>query len=543
MPWERLPAHRCSLCRWSAAAVGERCPALHAGAGATNAGVLLPGAVEGKCVFTCIWKMHRPPRTFEEFLRSQKLNDWPRFPYLPDADVHPLIAALRNDYSLENITKYLYDNAPLSNEYLSNLEERVEECKTKVQEQAKKIHLECSEEEKGQSLLEQAVEPPASASNDFLMMKKKKTTEVEFDAGAMQRSRYKRAENYKFPGFQSLHLTDLPYQLEAFHLWDSVLKVQTFKPGLNLKVLKKLFLSEASVALLQDCFWWWFLQKYKPDQGQQDCLFDRISDSFVALLMSTPNYIKDPFFQMYPDCLSQAIYLTFREAFPNSRFGDEFKDELIDLIFQWIRGFKPQKFAWKKWNLWCLEKPGKHITRRDSVAVSMLSFTPWETSKSLRFQFASDKYSDLKDKTVPTKQSHYAGDGPEFQRSLFNLGGQSPLVLYYLKVHGIPNTLGKSRLYKITHTEICKEPAVSPTYQDVIVESQKFTKKLHDDFLDFEHRCTEELTEIEEQREKVNRRFLRLLAKVNKNPNELQLRTQALIQKLEGYSSLHQNPH
>ncbi|XP_015267264.1 PREDICTED: protein FAM227B, partial [Gekko japonicus] len=264
--------------------------------------------------------MQEPPRSFEEFLHSCNLDEWPRFPYGPEVDVRPLIATLRNDYSLDNIAKYLYDNVPLSTEKLSNLEEKVEECKIKVHEHAKKIvHLEGSEEGKEQYFLEQAVEPSAAVSKDFLVMTKKKK------------------KNYKFPGFQSHHLTDLPCQLEAAQLWDSVLKVQTFKHGLNLKVLKKLFLSEASIALLQDCFWWWFLQKFKPDQGEQDHLFDRISDSFVALLLSTPNYIKDPFFQMYPDCLSQAIYLTFYEAFPNSHFGDEFKDELMDLIFQWIR--------------------------------------------------------------------------------------------------------------------------------------------------------------------------------------------------------------
>uniref|UniRef100_A0ACB8E651 Uncharacterized protein n=1 Tax=Sphaerodactylus townsendi TaxID=933632 RepID=A0ACB8E651_9SAUR len=85
---------------------------------------------------------------------------------------------------------------------------------------------------------------------------------------------------------------------------------------------------------------------------------------------------------MYPDCLSQAIYLTFCEAFPKSHFGDMFKDELMDLIFQWIRGFKPQKFAWKKWNLLCSEKPANHVTRKESVAPSFLSLSPKGGSKS-----------------------------------------------------------------------------------------------------------------------------------------------------------------
>ncbi|XP_060115953.1 protein FAM227B [Heteronotia binoei] len=460
--------------------------------------------------------MQGPPRTFEEFLHSHNLDDWPRFPYVPEVDVRPVIISLRNDYSLDKITKYLYDNVPLITENLSNLEEKVKECKIRVHEHAKKIvDLECSEEEKSQSFLKQGVEPSAG----FLGTKKKK----------------KKVKNCKFPGFQSRHLTDLPCQLEAVQLWDLVLKVQTFKQGLNVKVLKKLFLSEASIALLQDCFWWWFLQKFKPDQGEQDHLFDRISDSFVALLLSTPNYIKDPFFQIYPDCLSQAIYVTFCEAFPKSRFGDEFKDELMDLIFQWMRGFKPQKFAWKKWKLGCLEKPKTHTTRRDSIRLSVVSLLPKEMPKTLRFQIGSNE-EVKKPAPQPQKESHYIGDGPDFHRSLFNLGGQSPLVLYYLKMHGISNTLENSRLYKITHTEICKVPPASPTYQDVIEKSKKFSKKLHDEFIDFEHSCIEELTEMEEQRKKVNQKFKRLLVKLSKNPNELRLRTQALIQKLENPS-------
>lgn len=76
---------------------------------------------------------------------------------MPELDVRPLIATLRNDYSLDKITKYLYDHVPLSTAHLSILEEKVEECKIKVHEHAKNAHLECSEEEKDQSFLEQGI--------------------------------------------------------------------------------------------------------------------------------------------------------------------------------------------------------------------------------------------------------------------------------------------------------------------------------------------------------------------------------------------------
>uniref|UniRef100_A0ACB8E5R4 Uncharacterized protein n=1 Tax=Sphaerodactylus townsendi TaxID=933632 RepID=A0ACB8E5R4_9SAUR len=72
----------------------------------------------------------------------------------------------------------------------------------------------------------------------------------------------------------------------------------------------------------------------------------------------------------------------------------------------------------------------------------------------------------------------------------------------------------------------------SPTYQDVIERSQKFTKNLRDEFLDCHHSYNDELAELEEQRKKVDRKFRSLLAKVSKNPHELRLRTQALVQEL-----------
>lgn len=57
---------------------------------------------------------------------------------------------------------------------------------------------------------------------------------------------------------------------------------------------------------------------------------------FVALL-DTVLFL---FWQMYPDRLSQILYFTFCEAFPEclSRFDDDFMDILVDLIFQWISG-------------------------------------------------------------------------------------------------------------------------------------------------------------------------------------------------------------
>ncbi|KAJ7311027.1 hypothetical protein JRQ81_006623, partial [Phrynocephalus forsythii] len=310
----------------------------------------------------------QPPRTFEEFLLFHNLDDWPRFPYMPEMDARPLVTQFKKDYPVDTIVKYLYDKAPLATDTISHLENRIDECKIKAHEHAKHIF---SLESKNSVVDDQRVpildQGETSASEAQEVRRKKK---IKIAAEAVPDSNCKTVENFRFPGFKLRNLTKLPNHLEPAQLWDSVLKTQAIR-GANVKILKKLFISEASLAILQDCFWWWFLHKFKPDQKEQNHFFDRISDSFVALLLSTPSYIKDPFFQMYPDCLSQAIYITFCEAFPESwsRFDDQFKDELMDLVFQWIRGFKPRKFAWKEWNLGCLGK----TVRKDSFHASSSS--------------------------------------------------------------------------------------------------------------------------------------------------------------------------
>lgn len=55
-------------------------------------------------------------------------------------------------------------------------------------------------------------------------------------------------------------------------------------------------------------------------------------------------------------------------------------------------------------------------------------------------------------------QSHYSSSGPEFKRVLFNFGGQSPLILYYLRMHELAGISKASRQVKIKLTEILKEP-------------------------------------------------------------------------------------
>ncbi|XP_070809798.1 protein FAM227B [Pituophis catenifer annectens] len=493
------------------------------------------------------------PGTFDEFLAFFNLDDWPRVPYLLDENPYPLVSRIKNDYSVDTVARYLYDNAPMPYEIISRLEKRIDECKLQVQEHAK--HIFTLESEKSEIDEEPGQVDVTSSPESQDASKKKIKMEVKFPTEAAKDSSSKDLENFSFSGFNLWKLTKLPNNLEPAHLWDSVLKLQIFK-GVNTQVLKQLFISDASLAILQDSFWWWFLHKFQPDQDEQDHFFDRISDSYVMLLWSIPSFIKDAFLQMYPDCLSQAIYITFCEAFPEAyhRFNDQFKDELMDLIFLWIRGFKPQKFAWKNWKCLSMEKPRKSIVEKDSFSPisSHMKLQPrsrttsrsWSWSRSssrsrsrsrsrtkiLRFQVTNEEL--MQGPAEEKKESHYVGDGPDFQHSLFNLGGQSPLVSYYLQMHGIPNTLANSRGYRINHSEICKVPPLSPTYMDVIQDSKKTSRKLLNNFANFEHKCCAELLVLQEKREKADRKFRRMLEDITTKPTEKRVKIEEFLLRM-----------
>ena len=89
-------------------------------------------------------------------------------------------------------------------------------------------------------------------------------------------------------------------------------------------------------------------------------IFSRISDSFIALLFSVPTAHKDRFFLHYPNCVAQALYAGFCEAFPDSHqiFGEPFKNTLTSTVYEWVSGVRPPPMLWENWQLDELEPAG-----------------------------------------------------------------------------------------------------------------------------------------------------------------------------------------
>lgn len=167
-------------------------------------------------------------------------------------------------------------------------------------------------------------------------------------------------ELHVYPGYEPDEVTPLPEPLQPKDILQTVINAQRDlrkKPSFK-RELQSFVFSRISQDILQDLFWWYFLQKYQPSRNIQEMLFNRIAHNYVKMLFTTPvTQYRDKFLKRYPNIMAQAVYSTFCTAFPTSykQFGDEFKEDLSQLITEWIAGTKPVPRMWDRWNFKSLE--------------------------------------------------------------------------------------------------------------------------------------------------------------------------------------------
>jgi len=151
----------------------------------------------------------------------------------------------------------------------------------------------------------------------------------------------KNVEKYKYPGFNPSKLTKLPSFLQATQILNTVSDSQKFSSNFD-KIWKSIFFSQSSVALLHDSFWWIFLHKYQTCKEEiKDEIFTRMADNYVSIFTRIDPDYKDKFFNEFPRCLAQGVYLVFYLGFPDSReyFTEEFASDINFKIFGWLTGF------------------------------------------------------------------------------------------------------------------------------------------------------------------------------------------------------------
>lgn len=478
-----------------------------------------------------------PPKTYEQWLerRPAGLQRWP-----DDVDIgkeFEISVASVGLGSLEEIMKDLGRHAPLDIGLIDEVSNEIEELEKKLTVYASQV---LTDKERPQSKAEKmspAMMKALQTSADIpaeVINKKEKAVSL-YGLADEQANRMKSVQFTSYPGFFPHEVTPLPGQLEAPQLLNRVTKAQQF-PSILRKRWKKLFLSEGSVILLQDTFWWFFLEKFQPDsKDAQDGLFNRIADSFVALFFGVSPDFKDRFFQYFPDCLAQAVYAAYCEVFPRSYqlFDDDFKSFLLNTISEWVTGTRPPPFSWKKWNLKLLEPSNIRELQDDrtqSLKANMsfdldsylddLDTVPTSKEKAGTYT-APYSPSRMGLTTIPTfdnAESHEVGPGPEFERVGFNLLGRSPLVSHFLRMKEL---MGKEEqpIQAVGRTEIAKLPAPAPSYKQVIRDCKKTTKTLNNHYQRVLETSEQESLKIQKQKRAA-------LAKLERLKNDLVLKNQ-----------------
>ncbi|XP_040602149.1 protein FAM227B [Mesocricetus auratus] len=477
-------------------------------------------------------KVPDPPKTFEEFLKSQNWDYWPRDVCFRDSNMwEDALKKLEEDTSFASIYSSLWTNVPRIFETVSIMESRLRECSHLLQKHSSNL-FECNRlisKKSSHTNLDRYKRP---------LYKRKIMLSDEMETE-------KNIEGCNFSGFKPNELTQLPRHLDAKQIYLFVLRNNNFKENM-VKFWRTHILSDCSIALLHDSFWWWFLHKFKPDRRDQDSLFDRLAESYVSLFLRIPHKKKDAFFQVYPDCLAQAIYAAFQESFPESSylFNNEFKEDLGNTIFLWLSGLKPQTGFWTQWKLkelctttihGCRRAPLKSVKKRLISSQERIAATIDFNMENILKNPKAHTTSVLKEESSVSKvttKSHYRSLGPEFHQVLFDFRGQSPLILYYLKMHEI-------RGISITHkqtgskfTKILQEPPPAPTYCEIIKEAKKKFAKNQKDFRRAKQRIKEDIRFLKEKQEKIDKELDRLQAKASKSIQEVSTEFENFLHKL-----------
>nr|XP_038960491.1 protein FAM227B isoform X1 [Rattus norvegicus] len=478
-------------------------------------------------------KVQEPPKSFEEFLKSQNWDYWPRDVHIRDGDIwENTLRKLEEAVSYNSVYSYLWTNVPRLYEIVDSMESKLKECSHLLQQHASRLF------ESDRLISKKRTYTNLDRYKAFLKEHYRRKKIVLSD----QMETEKNIEGCTFLLKQN-ELTQLPRHLDAKQIYLYVLRTHNLEEKV-FKVWKTHILSDCSIALLHDCFWWWFLHKFKPDKRDQDWLFDRIAESYVTLFMRIPLRRKDIFFQMYPDWLAQAVYTTFQESFPEScsLFNDNFKEDLGNTIFLWLSGLKPAPGFWTHWKLQDLCTTTIHGCRRVPVKLRRGIMSSQEhTSATVGLKIEDILKNPralpvLKEESAASKvttKSHYRSLGPEFYKVLFDFGGQSPLILYYLKMHELGGISVTYNPKGSKFTKILREPPPAPTYCEIIKDAKRKFADNKKDFKRVKQRIKDDIKFLKEQQEQIDKELDRLQAKASKNLQEVKNDFENFLHKLK----------
>eukprot|EP00062_Callorhinchus_milii_P002265 gi/632939151/ref/XP_007907911.1/ PREDICTED: protein FAM227B-like [Callorhinchus milii] len=166
--------------------------------------------------------------------------------------------------SPQSVFAYFLQHAPFRVELLVNVEEKLNSFITILEPYFSHILTDESRPSKikthlfyvpSEDFLKQIRNSDALKAHSSRKPAKMKTLEESLVVSVM-----KNVESCSFPGFKLNEFTELAGNLDAVQMLCWIIKAQNRSFP---RIWRTLFFSEASAAILQDAFWWFFLSKYK----------------------------------------------------------------------------------------------------------------------------------------------------------------------------------------------------------------------------------------------------------------------------------------
>ncbi|RDD43769.1 Protein FAM227B [Trichoplax sp. H2] len=403
-------------------------------------------------------------------------------------------------------------------------------------------------------------------SHELKSLSQDKVSSIHQQAKGLNGSYLIRMRNIKFavyPGFTDGELTPLPCQLEPLQILYRVTKLQHFKPEFE-KEWKKYFMSDASIAMFLDIFWWFFLENVSPDGKIQDRIFTRISDSYVVLITKLADSIKDFFYKYFSNCLAQAAHAVFVTAYPESFkmfISEEFRSNLLNYVSEWIDGCHPPPRTWSKWHidepkniLTKLEKEKNLMKEGFKEVVAAIDLPTMENAavdreKQIKSRILSNTTRTQSTRTIKELAkkgklkplSHVIGQGEEFHKVSFNAKGRSPLITHFLRKNNVVQEDTRTAI-KLSRTQIAKLPYLFlPVMVDFffsldVIELLKFTKaKVLDD--EYQRLCAEtddDIRNINIERKEMVKDISNQKNNILNQPGELKYLSDQLMDKKVG---------
>ncbi|XP_007503256.2 protein FAM227A [Monodelphis domestica] len=466
-------------------------------------------------------------------------NAIPMIPLDDKVEISPLMRSKIH----ENFKNYLVENPPLCLVgSLDKVNRKITQIDLKMKLQKTGIHsnllgieqLEAEKKEKEQNRILEEKEKASKTKKKTRKLAPQSTPSTISGPHPGPKKRAQKdglAELFHAPDYNEEKPSELPNGVNYSDMVGNVIRAQensitgkTFCAPLE---MAKFFSSPYSKAIILDCFWWIFHERYEPNKEIQKKLFNRVSKNYAHLLTNTHRSpYEESILKKFSSLVSQALYTSFCTCFPQSWFDNhEFKSVICNTTTQWIAGTFPNPKSYVHWNYVELEpvrfrreelmRGREKFAGNDRQKIAMQISKSEPRSKSQRQ--ASKKVREITERRILEKsaqrESHPACKGPEFEKNLFSLTGQSPLIVHFLQERNSVRQTGQDIF--VVRKDISKTiPEGTPTYRDVIEQVKSNMRKLSNDVTYFRKVHWKEWKLFEQTQKEMNTEFNRKVKEV-----------------------------